>query len=258
MPDVLLLLKSAKFHESWQQLLKAACEQLEPAYLAKLLADTTWLPGLANIFAAFTVPVSQVQTILVGESPYPRAASANGFAFWDAAVSDLWCADGLTKPVNRATSLRNFIKMLLLADGLLSPETLSKASIAMLNKQKLVQTLPDLFHNMLAKGFLLLNANLALGLESKPVTTKLWRPFLDVLLLKLYECNPNITLILFGAHAKTLLALPSAKLYRQLIAEHPLNYSFVTNPEVIAFFKPLKLLRPLPHSTQQKALYATI
>ena len=45
---------------------------------------------------------------------------ANGYAFWDAAVNELWSDNGLSKAVNRATSLRNFIKMLLVTEGALS------------------------------------------------------------------------------------------------------------------------------------------
>ncbi|HAT31470.1 MAG TPA: uracil-DNA glycosylase, partial [Janthinobacterium sp.] len=64
------------------------------------------------------------------EGPYPRAASATGVCFMDGAVGALWSEAGLSKPVNRATSLRNFMKMLLLADGQLALDATSGAALA--------------------------------------------------------------------------------------------------------------------------------
>jgi uracil-DNA glycosylase len=74
------------------------------------------------LFAAFAQPLDRVRYVLVGEGPYPRAESATGVCFMDGAVGDLWSEAGLSKPVNRATSLRNFMKMLLVADGQLQLE----------------------------------------------------------------------------------------------------------------------------------------
>src|SRR3989344_708271 len=96
---------------SWHDCLSQALNKVDPDYLEKLYNNSQWLPGHAKIFNAFTLPVDQVNYILFGESPYPRAHSANGYAFWDAAVTDLWSPIGLSKAVNRATSLRNMIKM---------------------------------------------------------------------------------------------------------------------------------------------------
>ena len=105
---------------------------------------------LKKIFNAFTQPLDNTRYILYGESPYPREASANGFAFWDAAVGEVWFAQGLSKSVNRATSLRNFFKMLLTAEPVPAP-------------QQRIQTLAQLFNNFHQQGFLLLNFNLSLS-----------------------------------------------------------------------------------------------
>ena len=59
----------------------------------------------------------QVNYVLFGES-LPRRASANGYAFWDAAVK-IMVSFGNSKTVNRATSLLNILKMLLIAEGCL-------------------------------------------------------------------------------------------------------------------------------------------
>ena len=97
----------------------AAVAAADPGYLDALAIDD-FLPTDGRLFAAFALPLDQVRYVLVGEGPYPRAASATGVCFMDGAVGELWSAAGLSKPVNRATSLRNFMKMLLVADGRLA------------------------------------------------------------------------------------------------------------------------------------------
>src|SRR5690348_6563289 len=87
---------------SWKSCITDALNQLDPQYLEKLLQNEHWLPGPDKIFNAFSLPVDKVNYVLFGESPYPRAHSANGYAFWDAAVAELWSPTGLSKPVNRA------------------------------------------------------------------------------------------------------------------------------------------------------------
>ena len=104
------LLKSSAVHKEWIKPLTNALLTVDSAYLQKLTEEPHWLPGSAKIFAAFQRDPSHCEYILFGESPYPRAESANGIAFYDAAVTDLWSDTGLSKGVNKATSLRNIMK----------------------------------------------------------------------------------------------------------------------------------------------------
>ena len=97
-------------HANWLPLIEDALTQVNPTYLSHL-QDHDWLPGKRSVFNAFSIPLNKTRYILFGESPYPRPASANGYAFWDAAVTNLWSNTGLSKPVNRATSLRHIMKM---------------------------------------------------------------------------------------------------------------------------------------------------
>lgn len=164
-------------HPSWQPLMDEALATLDPDYLRDLLSRSDWLPGAHQLLNAFSIPQSSVKVVLFGESPYPRATSANGYAFWDEAVGDLWSATGLSKPVNRATSLRNILKMLLVADGRLSPQDTSQAAIAALDKSDLVQTSTEFFQHCLQQGFLLLNASLVLQDRPPQKTRPCSRPF---------------------------------------------------------------------------------
>jgi uracil-DNA glycosylase len=229
-------------HPSWQPLLAQALTELAPNYLEQLADDTTWLPGAVNIFNAFTLPLAQLRYILFGESPYPRQASANGYAFWDAAVNELWSNTGLSARVNRATSLRNIIKMLLVARGDLQPQDTSQQAIACLDKSAYVRTIGELFNNFQRQGILLLNATLVFrkNLVQKDATN--WRPFIAKLLELLAQYKPDLELILLGKIAQIINTLPAAKSYRQFQAEHPFNHSFISNPNVLNFFRPLHLL----------------
>jgi uracil-DNA glycosylase len=218
---------------SWHTILSNACKTLPKEYIAFLEAHP-WLPGKEKIFNAFAQPLDTTCYILYGESPYPRDASANGFAFWDAAVQEVWSAQGLSKSVNRATSLRNFFKMLLHSTSLPEPA-------------RRIQTLEQLFNNFLTHGFLLLNFNLSLSSLTKNKEAKYWMPFHESLLSQMNnQCIQNKQdlpkLVLLGKIAEKILDLPSARLYPCFIAEHPYNLSFIQNTDVRKFFHPFELL----------------
>jgi len=227
---------------SWLPCLKEALSKIDSNYLEKLCQTDHWLPGSEKIFNAFSLPVKQVNYVLFGESPYPRAKSANGFAFWDAAVKDIWSTTGLSKEVNRATSLRNIIKMLLVAEGLLQPDQTSQQHIAQLDKHLLVQTNQEFFNNFLRQGFLLLNATPVLQPNQVKKDALIWQPFIKHVLNYLLQKNPDITLILFGQIANTIDSLLDLSQVKKLYAEHPYNISFINNTKVIGFFRPLHLL----------------
>lgn len=226
-------------HPDWIDILTHALDVMDEEYLDQLRMDANWLPGSARIFAAFSLPLSQTQYILLGESPYPRANSANGYAFWDNAVGSLWSPTGLSTTVNRATSLRNLIKMMLVARGDLALGNTSQECIAQLDKNGLVQTGEQLFWGMMYKGILLLNASLVYSEGKVPYHARKWKPFMQSLLTQLAAIKPTVQLILLGKIAE---AIPQDKLPVGLVAEHPYNISFIGNHQVIDFFKPLDLL----------------
>lgn len=228
---------------SWQSCLEEALHAMNPHYLEKLYQDDNWLPGPDKIFNAFTLPVDQVKYVLFGESPYPRQQSANGYAFWDNAVTELWSEKGLSKPVNRATSLRNMIKMMLVAEGLLNPEQTTQDNIINLDKHFLIKTNHQLFNHFIQHGFLLLNATLVLNDSNVKKDAIAWHPFLKHILHFLLKNKPEIKLILFGQIANTIDKLIQIPNTNKLYAEHPYNLSFISNPKVLDFFRPLHLLK---------------
>lgn len=225
-------------HPEWITLIKAALQSMAPNYLQELSEESHWLPGIRCLFAAFRLPLSQTHYILVGESPYPRPLSANGYAFWDNAVGELWSPHGLSSEVNKATSLRNLIKMLLVARGDLHTE-MTQQAIAQIDKSPLIHRAEQLFMNMMRQGILLLNASLVYSKGEVSYHARQWRPFLNSLLAQLAQIKPSTQLILLGNIAKSV---PQNKLHVGLAAEHPYNVSFITNKHVIAFFKPMDLL----------------
>ncbi len=238
---------------SWRSVLLRGLEAMaaaDPLYLPALAQDEC-LPTGNRIFAAFMQPLDAVRYVLVGEGPYPREQSATGVCFMDGAVDGLWSPAGLSKPVNRATSLRNFMKMLMVADGLLKSDASSGESVAAVARQALadgsqfIQTLPELQNNLHAQGFLLLNAALVFRPHVPPVKeAKAWRPFLEVVLEALTERPGQAppTLVLWGKIAALLQAMPVSERFPQALAEHPYNLSFIKNKDMQQLFGPMRLL----------------
>ncbi len=220
-------------------------------YLPSLAKDA-FLPTGGRIFAAFAQPLDAVRYVLVGEGPYPREESATGVCFMDGAVGALWSDSGLSKPVNRATSLRNFMKMLMVADGLLMPDATGGDAVAAVAHRALaaestfIQTLPELQDKLHSQGFLLLNAALVFRPQVPPLKeARAWRPMLEVVLETLASrpVQAAPTLVLWGKIAGWLDGLPAFAHFPKVSAEHPYNLSFIKNQNMQALFGPMHLLR---------------
>lgn len=226
-------------YPEWNDIISTALKTMDHEYMEQLLAHSDWLPGTAQMLASFNLPLSKVRYVLLGESPYPRSESANGYAFWDNAVTSLWSSSGLSKAVNRATSLRNWIKMLLVARGDLAPSDTGQQAITAVDKTELVGTAEEFFQGLMNKGILLLNASLVYSEGKVPYHARHWKKFMQSILEQLAREKPDTQLILFGKIAEQI---PQNTLPVGLVAEHPYNISFINNPRVIDFFKPLDLL----------------
>ncbi len=226
--------------KSWQDIIKNALSSLDSEYI-KFLENNDYLPGKERIFQAFkTLPKERVQYILFGQDPYPREKSAIGYAFIDGAVKSLWSEKGLSKEVNRAVSLRNFIKANLVANGYLDVKDTSQKAISAIEKSDFITSIYQLKNNFEKNGVLLLNA--ALVFTSKKESNfhaKKWLFFMQELL---FSIDKEIKLILFGNFAKELyqkLQPPQEAIF----LEHPYNHSFISNKKVYKLFGPMQLLQ---------------
>ena len=236
---------------SWHPHLVKGLEAMmraDPAYLPAL-AQEAYLPNGQRLFAAFALPLPAVRYVLVGEGPYPRAESATGVCFMDGAVGSLWSDAGLSKPVNKATSLRNFMKLLLVADGALQPGDTGGAAMAPVARKALqggsIQTLAELQANLTRQGFLLLNASLVFRAHVAPVIdARAWLPFLQTVLGALIGSGRAPTLVLWGKIAEQLKRLPETGQLPQCVSEHPYNLSFIDHAGMQALFGPMQLLKP--------------
>lgn len=255
-PQILDALQPAD--SSWRPILLRGLQammQQDPQYLSELI-QRPFLPTDGRLFAAFSIPLEKVRYVLVGEGPYPRAESATGVCFMDGAVEALWSANGLSKQVNRATSLRNFIKMLLVADGRLPPDKTTGEAVAAAccNAEGglpcFVQTLPQLQANLVRQGFLLLNASLIFRPDVPPAReARAWRPMIETVLSAMSSLgkengHPLPTLVLWGKIAEQLACLACVEAFPRAVSEHPYNLSFIHNPSMQALFKPMRLLVP--------------
>lgn len=249
-PVINQLIKKSSVHEEWMEPLAIALKNVDPDYLHKLLKNTDWLPGPEKLFAAFQRDLTHCRYILFGESPYPRAESAKGIAFYDAAVTDLWSEKGLSKAVNRATSLRNLLKTMLLAEGLIQPDPqgkISQSQIAVVDKCNLIQTIDQLFDALQQKGFLLFNATPVLHPANSPtIEARYWAEFVNRLLAEItHRLQPLPTLVLWGKIAQKLETMPAAAAFSGLRSEHPYNISFIHNSGMLQLFSKLQLLQPM-------------
>lgn len=243
----ILLAAVERTHPSWHLHLiegLAAMMRAQPSYLPQLAQDA-YLPTDQRLFAAFALALPKVRYVLVGEGPYPRAHSATGVCFMDGAVGTLWSANGLSKPVNKATSLRNFIKMLLVADERLQAGDTGSAALAPIAAQveelQHITTLAQLQENLTQQGFLLLNASLVFRAHVAPaIDAKAWLPFLETVLQALRPAAP--TLVLWGKIAEQLKKLPQTESFPQIACEHPYNLSFIEHAAMQDLFRPMRLL----------------
>lgn len=237
---------------SWRPILERGLQAVvaaDPDYLPTLARDS-FLPTDSRMFAAFAQSFEAVRYVLIGEGPYPRASSATGVCFMDGAVDGLWSPGGLSRQVNRATSLRNFIKMLLVAQGVLNADQASGLAMvevaagARAAGSPFIQTLPELEANLTRRGLLLLNASLVFREHVAPLKdAKAWRPFLVVVIEALAAKPVAPTLVLWGKIAAQLQAIEAAGRMPSVVAEHPYNLSFIRNKSMQALFGPMQLLQ---------------
>lgn len=230
-------------HESWQEIIKECYSALDETYRDFLECNNQYFPNYSNFLNVFkTLPLHNTRYILFGQDPYPREKSAIGYAFIDGLVDEIFSNLGLAKSVNKATSLRNFIKMLLVADGKLEQNNTSQEEILKISKDHLISNILDLKNNFEANGILLLNT--ALIFTSKKDTSyhaRQFLPFMGTLLQRLKD--HGVEIILFGNTAVMIeQKLQISQQFRIHKTPHPYNVGFIKNQVAIDFFKPMKLL----------------
>jgi uracil-DNA glycosylase len=226
---------------SWQDIILEATLKLDKSYI-ELILSQEYIPSSGRLFNAFkTLKRDDVKYILFGQDPYPREQSAIGYAFIDGAVKSIFSENGLSKEVNRATSLRNFMKMLLVNMGRLDVNNTTKDAIMHTKRDDLINSMGELKDNFQRAGVLLLNSALIFtDKKSSSYHVKQWRPFIKHLLDAI---DKDIELILFGTHAKEIINKLTPK-QRYIITEHPFNVSFIRSKEAHKLFGEMNLLFP--------------
>ncbi len=229
--------------KEWHPILSKSLNSLPEDYLHFLIKGD-YLPGRERLFNAFkSIKPTDVKYILFGQDPYPRKESATGYAFIDGRVKEIFSDRGLSKEVNRATSLRNFIKTLLVIDRYLSCKDTSQEAISKIDKSNIITTLDELKDNLIDSGVLLLNT--ALVFESKDRSRyhlNIWKSFTKVLLQDMMIYSPS--LILFGTYAKEIeRLLPNSHTLNIYTFEHPYNQSFICNQKAHRLFGKFALLQ---------------
>jgi len=230
-------------HPSWQNIINLSYSKLSIEYREFLEKDMGYFPSFDNFLNAFkSLPLYNTKYILFGQDPYPREQSAIGYAFIDGDVKEIFGENGLSKKVNRATSLRNFFKMLLVAEGSLDEKNCSKETIAKIDKSKFITNIMQLKDNFEKNGVLLLNTSLIFT-DKKSTTrhVKNFLPFMNELLKNLQ--NRDIELIMLGNISQVIRKkIPYSNNFKTFEAMHPYNVQFIKDSSVRNFFKPMNLL----------------
>ncbi len=228
---------------SWKTVLKNSFRAFDKEYLHYILNDNQFFPNRDNFLNAFkSLSLEKTKYILFGQDPYPRYESAIGYAFIDGRVKEIFSETGLSKEINRATSLRNFIKMLLLCENLINQKDMSQNAIAKINKTSLCSNILCLKNNFEKNGVLLLNMSLVFSSKNESkYHIKKWRVFVEKFLKEIDD--RNITLILFGSAAKEINKFHISEYFEKKAFLHPYNISFIQDDEVHKLFKPMNLLR---------------
>ena len=232
---------------SWQEIIEYAYSGLSSEYRKFLETNKGYFPTYTNFLNAFhTLSLEKTKYILFGQDPYPRVKSASGYAFIDKNVKNLFSEKGFSKEVNKATSLRNFLKMLLLSEGYLESNDLSQNAISKISKDKFIDSIDELRCNFERNGVLLLNTALIFTCkEDTKLHVKEFRVFMHRLLSRL--ADKNIELILFGAMAKDIKKqLPCALEFKTVETLHPYNIGFIHDLRVWSTFAPMNLMYNLP------------
>jgi len=233
-----------KVDSSWQDIVKYAYSGLSEEYKNFLEQDSGYFPNFSNFLNAFcTLNLKETRYILFGQDPYPRKESASGYAFIDNNVKSIFSVNGFSKEVNKATSLRNFLKMLLLSEGYLQENDLSQKAISKIPKDGFINSIDELRLNFERSGVLLLNTALIFTCkEDTNLHVREFRVFMQRLLSRLIEYK--IELILFGTMAKNIKKqLPSALEFKTVETLHPYNIGFIHDKKVLTTFGPMNLLR---------------
>ncbi len=163
------------------------------AFLARF---ETIIPREDCIFRVFReVAPQNVCCVLYGEDPYPRSASANGIAFWDAQISD-W------EDRTVGNSMKNILKALLVAHGLATYQTPIKVC-RKIAAQHDIKSPGDLFRHWLEHGVLLINVSLTFSsFADKKRHFVFWQPFHRALIKALNQRHPAPYYILWGKKAQ--------------------------------------------------------
>jgi len=228
---------------SWKDIVKDSLLSLDTQYQKFLQTSDTYFPDKDNFLNAFkTLPLDKTKYILFGQDPYPRKDSAGGYAFIDMKVKTLFAHDGgFSKEVNKATSLRNMMKMFLLCDGKLKDD-FSKDAVNKIDTSSYINSITDLKNNFEKNGILLLNTALIFTKkEDTRYHAKMWKPFIQKLLSHLKD--RDITLILFGNISKEITKLENANEFKIIQLPHPYNICFITDKKALNLFCSMELLK---------------
>lgn len=171
---------------SWQLLL--ADQRAELSRIEQSIAAQQITPEIGQVMRAFSLPVSKLKVLLVGQDPYPTRGTAVGLAF------------AVANPEKPPRSLQNL--MLELSSDY--PGIAASGRI----------------ENWQQRGVMLLNSSLTTRIGEPAAHSKIWRNFIERAITRLDEqANGQLVVLALGKQAQQIALLASAA--RVVSAAHP-------------------------------------
>lgn len=199
--------------EDWHHFLDSNNQHLLDEIASKT-TQKSFTPDISRVLHFLTIPLQNVQTIILGQDPYPQPGVATGRAFEVGTLKD-WA-----QPF-RNVSLKNIIRLIYKT---YYGEVLPYKAILEWNKrEKAIATPQALFRNWEQQGVLLLNTAFTCQTGFSNSHSQHWKEFSQNLLTFINEQKPELVWILWGGHAQKITA--DMKIRNKIHSHHPMMCS---------------------------------
>ncbi|MGQ1948081.1 uracil-DNA glycosylase [Geofilum sp. OHC36d9] len=181
-------------HSSWHLFLTDELVLLLNRIEKQLQDESAFTPSMDNILRFLMLDLSSVKALIIGQDPYPQIGVATGRAF-EVGTLKSW------HDTFRNTSLRNIVRALYAVDH--PDDLLTFSDIKKEMKAERFQLLSPslLFEHWEKQGVLLLNTSFSCRVGKPGSHAAMWAPFTNRLFWYIHSQQPDITWLLWGAHA---------------------------------------------------------
>jgi len=200
--------KKLKIHKSWFNIFTPFFKSDDIVNIKRTLLNVPFAPIEVDIFKAFSLPLSDIKVVILGQDPYPTAGMATGLAF------------AVPNDKKRPPSLKKIMELI--------RTTVSSQPVTFDVDEPFDTTLEHLHQ----QGVFLLNTALTVRLGYPDSHVELWQPFINTVIKTLSEIDYLIW-ALWGKSAQSFIPLINDN-HAVLTAARPMAENH--NPKVLNKF----------------------